>query len=584
MNQSPPRPRPGRVRARAVHRAAAALAALAFTALTAVLPGTTPAAARTATDPARAGSSPSRSEIYSELRLDQVPADYVVLVDVSGSMTGEGRYSSVRSALLPFLKGLAPRDYVALFTFGDKAETVYLGHPSDPKAIVGRLPGRAGPSSVQTDIGAALDRGLAELERPGAADVGSVVMFTDGKHDPPAGSRYPTSGGPAWKALRDRAGKLARHHELAAYALPLATEESGTAQLSGVVSDTTELRPDSVQNLAGYLGRAAERARARKAARLIAQDAGKGVTATLSPTGPLDLDKGGATATLTLTATTARVPLTVTGLGATLDDQPLTVTGLPDRVSLKPGMARQFRVTVRGEPDAGLLPVRRTWEADAGLTVHGKVATPWAATLDEVRFRVPAAVKAPATKLRLRAQVGSALTLPLLMGVPLVLLVAALALWMRNSRAVVNGVLLASPALGDGPGDEIVLRGRQVTFVPPRIGGKGRAHGRRYRADDGRRDIALNLSYSPDGTAARSANAVCRPGEPVVVNGIRFDYRPDRDGVSAADVTRAGAEPGPLPVPRPGALPPHGDGPWDGSPPRPPAQRGRPTPSERDLP
>ncbi|MFF7976097.1 VWA domain-containing protein [Streptomyces sp. NPDC007905] len=584
MNQPPPRPRPGRARARAVHRAAAGLAALVLTALTAVASGTTPAVARTATDPTRAGSSPSRSEIYSELRLDQVPADYVVLVDVSGSMMGKGRYSSVRSALLPFLKGLSPRDYVALFTFGDKAETVYLGHPSDPKGIIGRLPAQAGPSGVHTDIGAALDSGLAELERPGAADVGSVVMFTDGKHDPPKGSRYRTSGGPAWNALRDRAGKLAGHRELAAYSLPLATDESGTAQLSGVIPDTTELRPDSVQNLAGYLGRAAERARARKAARLIAQDAGKGVTATLSPTGALDLDNAGAAATLTLTATTERVPLTVTGLRATLDGQPLTVTGLPDRVSLKPGAARQFDVQVRGEPDAGLLPVRQTWEDEVGLTVHGKVTTPWAATLDDVRFQVPAAVQGPARGLRLRAQVGSALTLPLLIGVPLVTLLAVLMLWLRYNRAVLNGALTLSPALGDGPQDHITLRGRKLVFVPPQIGGKGRVHGRRLRAADGRREIVLHLSYSPDGTPARSADAVCRPGDAVVINGIRFVYRPEHGGPSAAAVTEAGGEPGPMPIPRPGSLPPNGDGPWGSPPPRPPAQRERPAPSERDLP
>ncbi|MFI2424342.1 VWA domain-containing protein [Streptomyces sp. NPDC018955] len=608
MNHPPSRPRQGRAPTRAVHRAAAGLAALALTALTAVASGTAPAAARTPAEPARAGSSPGRGEIYSELGLDRVPADYVVLVDVSGSMLGEGRYSSVRSALLPFLKGLSPRDYVALFTFGDKAETVYLGHPSDPEGIVGKLPDRAGPSDVRTDIGAALDRGLTELERPDAAGIGSVVMFTDGKHDPPKDSTYPTSDGPAWNALRDRAEELADGHELAAYSLPLATDESGTAQLSGVVPDTTELRPDSVQNLTEYLGRAAERARARKAARLIAPDAGKGVTATLSPTGTLDLDDGGAAATLTLTATTERVPLTVTGLGATADGQPLTVTGLPDRVSLEPGAARRFDVQVRGEPDAGPLPVRRTWEAEVGLTVHGEVTTPWAATLDDVEFEVPKAVEGPAGGLRLRAEVGSVLALPLLTGVPLVVLLAALLLWTRSHRAVLNGVLVLSPASGDGPRDHITLHGRRQALAPPRIGGAGRVHGRRFRADDGRRGIALHLSYSPDGTPARSADAVCRPGDTVVVNGIRFVYRTDHDGPPASAVPETGGVPAPLPIPRPGSLPPqgngsrpgslppqgdgsrpgslppHGDSPWGSSPPGSSARRERPAPSERDLP
>jgi hypothetical protein len=553
--------------------------------VTAVVSGTNPAVARPAAETARDGSAPSRSEIYSELGLDQVPADYVVLVDVSGSMLNKGRYSSVRSALLPFLKGLSPRDYVALLTFGDQAETVYLGHPSDPKGIIDKLPAQAGPSGVQTDIGAALDRGLTELERPDAAEVGSVVMFTDGKHEPPKGSRYPKSEGPAWNALQDRAEKLAGPHELSAYSLPLATDESGTAQLARVMPDTTELRPDSVQNLAEYLGRAAERARARKAARLIAQDAGKGVTATVSPTGALDVGNGGAAATLTLTATTKRVPLTVTGLRATLDGQPLTVTGLPDRVSLEPGRAQRFDVQVRGEPDAGLLPVLRTWEAEVGLTVHGKVTTPWAAPLEDVTFKVPAAVNGPAKGLRLRAEVGSPLALPLLIGVPVAALLAGLLLWLRRNRAVLSGVLVLSPALGDGPQDHIVLRGRQPALVPPKIGGSGRVYGRRFRADDGRRGIALHLRYSPDGTPARRAEAVCRPGDAVVINGIRFAYRPDRDGQAAMPTAPgAGGEPGPMPIPGPGSFPPDGDGPWRGARQRPPAQRDRPAPSERDRP
>ncbi|MFC8218526.1 VWA domain-containing protein [Streptomyces sp. NPDC057362] len=585
MNEPQPPPRVRRARARAAHRAAAGLAALVLTAVTAVVSGTSPAAARAAAGPAREGPTPGRSEVYSELGLDQVPGDYVVLVDVSGSMLDDGRYSSVRSALLPFLKGLAPQDYVALFTFGDKAETVYLGHPTDPQDIIGRLPAQAGPSGVRTDIGAALDRGLAELERPDAAEVGSVVMFTDGRHEPAAGSKYPKSQGAAWNALRDRAEKLAGPHELSAYSLPLATDESGTAQLARVVRDTTELRPDSVQNLADYLGRAAERTRARKAARLIAQDAGKGVVATLSPTGALDVGGAGATATLTLTATTERVPLTVTGLKASLDGQPFTVTGLPDRVDLKPGTARRFEVQVRGEPDDGVLPVRRTWEDEVGLTVHGKVATPWAAALDDVTFEVPAAVKGPEKGLRLRAEVGSPLALPLLIGVPVVVLLAVLLLWLRRDRAVLSGVLILSPALGDGPLDHIVLRGRRPVLAPPQIGGSGRVHGRRFRADDGTRGIVLHLRYSPDGTSARSADAVCRPDDTVVINGIRFTYRPDRDGRAEGPVARgAGGEPEPLPIPGPEAFAVEDDGPWPSAPPRPPAQRDRPPSPDRDRP
>jgi Mg-chelatase subunit ChlD len=50
-------------------------------------------------------------EVYAKLGVDQVPSQYVVMVDVSGSMNGD-RYAQVRRSLTGFFAALAPEDQV----------------------------------------------------------------------------------------------------------------------------------------------------------------------------------------------------------------------------------------------------------------------------------------------------------------------------------------------------------------------------------------------------------------------------------------------------------------------------------------
>src|SRR5258705_8124014 len=51
------------------------------------------------TGPALADPAPTREDIYRQLGVDAVPADYVILVDTSGSMSVDGRYNNVRGVL-----------------------------------------------------------------------------------------------------------------------------------------------------------------------------------------------------------------------------------------------------------------------------------------------------------------------------------------------------------------------------------------------------------------------------------------------------------------------------------------------------
>jgi Mg-chelatase subunit ChlD len=507
---------------------------------------------------AEATDEPSRDEVYQDLGLAELPADYVILVDVSGSMGKNGRYDPVRSALRPFLESLSPEDYVALFTFGDDARAIYLGSPADPAGILARLPASITDAKVKTDIGAGLERGLTELERPDAAEIGSVVMFTDGKHLPARESVYRDVDGPAWDALAERGEALAEEHELAAYSLPLTTKEAGTEQLGEVIANTTELRPESVENLEEYLGRAAERVRARKAALLLREDEGNGVAAEWSTAGPLDLDDGPVPATLRLTATTTRVPVTVTGLAASLDGEPVTVGGLPEEVFLAAGESREFEVLVEGSLGAGPLPVRRTRETGADLTVGGSVGSPWEVVLDDQEFGLAPAVEVAEREVRLRAEVGSPLALPLLIGVPLAVLLAGWLLWLHRNRVPLRGLLLVTRALGEGPQDRVQLSGRRVALNPPMVGGSGSVHGRRHRSAAGVPGVALHIRYSPDGTADRSATAVCRPGDQIMINGVTFSHQPH--GATATPVPAWTAD-APAPVPGTAAA----AGPWMGT-------------------
>ncbi|MFF4353626.1 VWA domain-containing protein [Streptomyces sp. NPDC001530] len=478
--------------------------------------------------------TPSRKEIYDSLGMGEQAADYTILVDTSGSMAQEGRYDTVRSTLRPFLNSISKNDHVALFTFDTHAQLRYegdAGNPGNTEHILAQLPPAPSPGA-HTDIGAVLEAALNELDRDDVSSIASVVLLTDGKHDPPDGSAYPESTGPPWDTLRERAKKIGERTDLVGYALPLGSQASGADLLSSVVRPTTVLRPEGVDDLSAYLERAGERTQARKAALLLRHDIGRGVTASWSGRDRLAVTDGEARTTLTLSSTSRRVPLVVTGLDATLAHPSATVSGLPDRVSLKPGQSRTFPVTVHGHVDADPVPVRRTKHTDAELRVTGRVSSPWAEVLSpDVDLRIPTTVSSD-SRVPLVATVGHAQTLPV--GVAALVLVTLLGwlLWLRTNRPRLHGELVLWPALGGHASDRIPLSGRRMTLRPQGVGGRGRIHGHRRATDSGAR-VDLLIRYSPDGTPDRESNAVCTPGDQVVINGISFSYLPGQPGRSS---------------------------------------------------
>ncbi|WP_406333536.1 vWA domain-containing protein [Streptomyces sp. NBC_00203] len=492
-------------------------AAVATAALLAVLTATAvPANA--------AGTAPTRDEIYRELGVADQPVDYVVLVDTSGSMAAKGRYNTVRSTLRVFLDGLTRADHVALITFDNHPEERYIGPAGDAAKIVSRLPKAPNPSGA-TDIGTALDQALHELERTDAADVASVVLLTDGKHDPPRGSDYPKSSGAPWDKLRKRAKALGERTELAGYALPLGSGATGVNLLGKVVENTLVLRPDSIQDLSAYLRRAGDSTRARSAARLLAEDKGKGVTASWTDTGVRDLTDGSATASVTFRSATRHVPLTVSGVRVSADGVPLDVTGVPKQLTLKPGESRKYTVRLAGGPGAGALPYRRTEDGRAALRVSGQVSSSWQRALaPDVDLKIPDGVAVTGDPLVARAEVGSVYFLPAVFSALVAALVLGWLWWRSVNRPPLHGVLTAVPVFGVEIPDRIALSGRRVGFRPRR-GGQGTVHGRRRRTAEGPR-VDLLIRYTPAGASGRPDQVTCEPGGEAMVGGLSFTHLP----------------------------------------------------------
>lgn len=459
-------------------------------------------------------ANPTREQVYAALHADSVRADYVVLVDTSGSMADPGLYEGVKASLGRFLRGLAPTDYLALYTFADHTAVSYRG-PARPDAVRSLPP--ASQLGGSTDVGTAIEAALTELERDGAAQVASVVLITDGKHEPPPDSRYPHVDGLSWRVLANRAKNLST--SLSAYAIPLRSGKSGADLLKTVFPRAIPLNPASIGQLGGYLDLSKNAARLAKAKAALSGDIGKGVAVEWPGPQRLDLAGGSATVPVRLVSRTAHVPLQVTGL-ALRGAGPASVSGLPDHVTLAPGQALTYQLTVRWQPSAGALHIRRTARLDETLTVAGNVSSPWTAALgDALPLNVAPQPANGTRQLSAAVPVGWPGTLPLLVAV--VLLVLAAAIWLRYSsrHPQTAGVLSVRSVVPDEELAVVRLGPRTVPIGAPRLPGSGTVRGRRVPGG-----VELLISYSPDGSAERLATRGCEPGGSVIVGGVAFQH------------------------------------------------------------
>jgi hypothetical protein len=493
--------------------------------------------------PALAGPAPTREEVYRQLGVDAVPADYVVLVDTSGSMAADGRYSNVRKVLGSFLSGLASSDYVALYTFDTSPQRRYGGSAASRAAILDALP-RAPTPNGKTDIGLGIEQALRELNRSGSAGIATVVLLTDGRQDAPGSSAYRSTTSPAWKSLETRAASLKKTW-LGAYALPLRAQ-TGASLLRTVIPGTVVLEPSNGRGLAGYLDQSKQATRLAKARSVLAGDSGKGVRVTWTAT-ELDPVAGTATMQANVASLTQRVPLTVSDLHVEASDGVIWSGPPPPVMSLQPGQTRSFTLPVRWNP--GFSP--RLWPHRAGvsapLSLAGRVSSPWADALaPDIALNVPGQLANNGNP-RVSKQAGSWRAVGIAAGVLALILLAVASTWYARAfprlPAGAIGVYEAGvrPGVGFRRIDQFAVQRRRVKYASDAVGALIRVRGRRVPTSTfAAEHIGLEATLVRNDIRGTSRHVI-QPGHGGLVGGLYLLHV--RRGDEVADELGAGHGP-----------------------------------------
>lgn len=333
-------------------------------------------------------------EVVAAVGLNSEPADYVLLVDTSGSMNQGGRYATVRRELRKLVAGLESDDRVSLVTFDSKAVPRFRGViGKSPDAVVAKLPAKA--TGQHTDIGAAIAAGLTELERADTHRLTALILITDGEVDTADGSKYADVRSGAWKKLRQRADELGKRHEVAAYAVSLQSV-TDAGLLNKVLPQAAEVSASQVGKRFAEVG--GDLVRLQAAAALEAElaepirvawhgDLGAAV-ASNAPT-PLQLE---------FSSPYAHVPVELSNFEVqAAPGLAVELTGLPEQVTLAPGE----QVTV----DARVV-VSGSGGSERTMSLTAKVNSPWRKALEEglgVKFApaLEGTVVVPAAPLKL---------------------------------------------------------------------------------------------------------------------------------------------------------------------------------------
>ncbi|MBU2668241.1 VWA domain-containing protein [Actinoplanes bogorensis] len=453
--------------------------------------------------------------VYGALRVNSVPADYVVMVDVSGSMNGP-RYAQVRRSLSAFLAALAPDDQVTLVPFAEKprsARTSAAGRSATQ--LMRQLPTVADGQS--TDIGAALEKSVDVLSRSGAPAVATVVLLTDGEHRPPGASPYPFTTGYQWNVLAQRARKL-RKASLQAFAVPLSAD-TGAPLLAKVFPGARTLRITGIDRLTAALDQPKREARAAKARGLLAEDARRGLTVQW-PAGPIG--HGHTSFPVRLVSANRYVPLTVERLAVTSGHAGVRVS-VPDTAITVPA-GGSVTVPIEVGWDAGplhfapLATVRDT----AALSLSGQVGSPWTPVIaGELGLPFAPGLSPAGHDAELSAQRGSVVRW--VVGLALLIALVLIARWGRRQR--LRPALSGRLVVRAGERERVLtLSGRGVTLTAGTAGVPGAGTVVAVRSSLGS-SVDLRITYSPDGSEGRRESHDCGPGDTVEIGGVRFTWR-----------------------------------------------------------
>jgi hypothetical protein len=293
--------------------------------------GATAPAAWATVEPATAAA------VAAGLGANNIPAALVILVDTSASMAPPGGlYPDVYKQLPKFLTALHkqdPEDQVSVVEFSDKSDTQVIYNWGPPQDF---SPPPNPHFSVGTDIGYAFQLALSQFDSaPKNALIDDVLLLSDGGMWAPDDPTYDGGQGysaPGWAKLRQRVQGL----PVTGYGLPLASNPSLTSDLGQALTEgfgsQQAMLSSNYSDLAGEMVAAQQKIMDSRVATAAAHDSGRGVQVRWSGAGvvngmvQLNLAAGKADPSLTLTATTSRVPLEV-------QDLHVSVSGFPEPIN-----------------------------------------------------------------------------------------------------------------------------------------------------------------------------------------------------------------------------------------------------------
>lgn len=463
----------------------------------------------------------TRSTVFEVLKVDDLSADYVILVDTSGSMKG-AKYAQTKQALTTFLGAISPNDHISLVTFDVAPAIRYSGLAGSSNAAAAQLPAEA--TGRMTDIGAAIETALDELERPDAADVATVILLTDGVHEPPSGSSYPGIAGSAWDSLRERA---ASHPERVIRAYSLGLEEKTDAALLKTVFASAAVVALPTDQLAPYFERVKEQTRIAKAQRILQGDLAGTVQVRFPPESSFDMADGTGSLQVEVTSLLQHVPVILDGLSVSVGGTSLSATVVPSgSIALAPGETKTIEVALEWSPPMDFRIGREEVVESGQTTMTASLTSPWDAVLkDDFGLDFAPMIAVEGGTVSATGWTGMAYTtVALLAGI--VLLALAVVAYVLNARRprLRGGLRVAAPGSASV---EIALGGHRVDLARASKGalvGAGSVVGKRIKRKGKRgSEVQLIVRYAKDGRTYRTGSLDW--GRTTVVDGTTFVHR-----------------------------------------------------------
>jgi hypothetical protein len=336
-----------------------------------------------------------QNHVMQALGIRNVRAGIVILVDISLSM-GPGfndLYPTVRRKVLDYLGVLAkqdPQDRVGVILFGKPSDS----HVTDPGPPSRHIWLPKAPYSDDTDFGWAFQQAVHMLVDTPGIKAGAVLLLSDGELSVPASvdPKYgPGFTAPGWNELRTQVQNLQTQIPITGYDVPLTDNTTFTGNqyhaLRHVFQNVQSL-PQGTTNLGEALSLATQGLLDSEVAKAAAHDIGRGVRVTWSGLpgagGPApNLGSGQSEVTVTVTATTRRVPVHLSGLSVTSTGLPVIMRGtLPGSYTLAPGQSATWPVRLRWRPETGGPTMSGNPQTLRGrLLVDGTVSSPFTRTL-----------------------------------------------------------------------------------------------------------------------------------------------------------------------------------------------------------